>query len=91
MKMMGSPKVKAIIKDLSLQYMIPVADMVDIVSSPFTFTARVIAGSDRETLDFRHVRVPWFGVFYVRPKRKEALRRVNEKRRVNNEQSKQGK
>lgn len=47
------------------EYGITVEELRNIVESPFLFVAEVMKSGDREKLEFKKVRVPFWGLFYV--------------------------
>ena len=78
---MRSQKVREIIKNLSIKYNISIQEIEKIVSSPFKLQVKVMREGDRDTQDFKSVRIKNFGIFYSPDWLKEIWIRVNKQRK----------
>jgi hypothetical protein len=61
---------KTYIRELALKYNLTIQEVEDIVNLPFELLHEVIESADRETCDFKTVKIPRFLKFYVSDNKK---------------------
>lgn len=74
---MDSPTYKKIVRDLATKYGISYIEAKEAVNSQFIMTAEVMKSADRKKCDFKFIRLPLFGKFWIKPKRIEYLKKMN--------------
>jgi len=78
---MKSNKVKKVIHKIGLLNSLMDKDVEDIVNSQFYFVAEVIKTADRDTMDFRNVRLVNLGMFGLTPQKLKFLAKLNDERK----------
>lgn len=74
---MDSPTYKKIVRKLAIKHNLTYMEAKEIVNSQFYLVAEVMKTADRKTADFKNIRLPEFGKFYVKPERIKFLRKLN--------------
>ena len=81
---MNQQRTKDVLMHLSSKYNIPAWAIREMVEAQFDFLRKVIESGDRNTTTFEGLRLFRFGVFYVAPKKAEALKLINDRNKARN-------
>jgi len=74
-------------KKLAFKYGITIEEVNIIVRSVFELTSQAIQSGDKETLTFKNVHIPNFGMFKVLDRRKQHFKEINAKNKIHTEHS----
>ena len=77
---MRTRKNKLRIAEIAKQHNITYDQAEEIIESVFRFTADTMKEGNKQTLDFSHVRIIKWGVFKVKPGRREFLKRLRDEK-----------